>query len=292
MRDIETVTRGFLRKVGYARDRSSYPFVSGDTYKWLCDEIIEDPHDFLNRLLHKDIEDIRYFISGFDAIVLAELIESHSISSKVSGTLVIHNWDNIPSHSQMASLKAVFVEIYSVNWLGDRGICSPIPIGLENLDLWRNGVPRDFRRQIEWSSKAFDARRIEVLCSFTADTNPPIRNDALNFFSKIEGVVMQTEFSSPKRYRKTLLDSKFVISPPGNGADCHRTWEAIYSGAIPVVLRDYWPFAHLNLPVIVIDSWRDSLTAIESFVPIRFDSIVDLEKMFLQDFFNPSLFDK
>ena len=29
---------------------------------------------------------------------------------------------------------------------------------------------------------------------------------------------------------------RFVLSPPGHGLDCHRTWEAILLGAIPIVV--------------------------------------------------------
>ena len=32
--------------------------------------------------------------------------------------------------------------------------------------------------------------------------------------------------------------SKFVLSPPGNGFDCHRTYESILLGAVPIVVRD------------------------------------------------------
>lgn len=32
-----------------------------------------------------------------------------------------------------------------------------------------------------------------------------------------------------------LLETKFVISPEGNGIDCHRHWESLYFGAIPIV---------------------------------------------------------
>lgn len=36
---------------------------------------------------------------------------------------------------------------------------------------------------------------------------------------------------------KTIKEGVFVISPPGNGIDCHRTWEALVLGLIPIVLR-------------------------------------------------------
>jgi len=47
----------------------------------------------------------------------------------------------------------------------------------------------------------------------------------------------------------------FTISPRGRGMDCHRTWEAILLGAVPIVedlpIRDLWR----DLPVIRIDDW-------------------------------------
>ena len=37
-----------------------------------------------------------------------------------------------------------------------------------------------------------------------------------------------------KQYLETILESKFTISPEGNGIDTHRTWEALYLKSIPV----------------------------------------------------------
>ena len=51
---------------------------------------------------------------------------------------------------------------------------------------------------------------------------------------------------------------EFVLSPPGVGKDCHRTWEALALGAIPIVLRDT-PFdqVYKGYPVVVVDSWDE-----------------------------------
>ena len=57
-----------------------------------------------------------------------------------------------------------------------------------------------------------------------------------------------------KLMRKTM----FVPSPAGNGIDCHRTWEALYLGAVPVVLRSEY-FGESNWPVLVVDSWSELL---------------------------------
>ena len=52
---------------------------------------------------------------------------------------------------------------------------------------------------------------------------------------------------------------RFVISPRGNGLDCHRTWEALLCGAIVIVktspLDDM--YKNNNLPVIILNDWED-----------------------------------
>jgi hypothetical protein len=55
--------------------------------------------------------------------------------------------------------------------------------------------------------------------------------------------------------RKTL----FVPSPAGNGLDCHRTWEALYLGCIPVALRSEY-CGDNSWPVMIVDSWDELLS--------------------------------
>jgi hypothetical protein len=31
----------------------------------------------------------------------------------------------------------------------------------------------------------------------------------------------------------------------------------MYLGAIPIVKKKYWPFNHLDLPVIILEDWAD-----------------------------------
>lgn len=48
----------------------------------------------------------------------------------------------------------------------------------------------------------------------------------------------------------------FVASPRGNGMDCHRTWEALALGAIPIVRSSALDPLFEGLPVLVVDDWR------------------------------------
>ena len=90
-----------------------------------------------------------------------------------------------------------------------------------------------------------------------------------------------SSFTSPRDYRELVSKSQFVLSPPGNGADCHRTWEAIYLGAIPIVHKDFWPFSHLDLPVLVVDDWFNVPQQIQDFRSLRIMNVNELSRIFL-----------
>jgi len=49
----------------------------------------------------------------------------------------------------------------------------------------------------------------------------------------------------------------FVISPHGNGLDCHRTWEALVLGCIPIVKKSKLDSLYTDLPVLIVDKWSD-----------------------------------
>ena len=58
-------------------------------------------------------------------------------------------------------------------------------------------------------------------------------------------------------YIENMASHKFVISPPGNGIDCHRTWEALYIGCIPIVIKhpiyDSWS----ELPILQVEDYAE-----------------------------------
>ena len=49
----------------------------------------------------------------------------------------------------------------------------------------------------------------------------------------------------------------FWLSPLGNGLDCHRTWEALYLDIIPIVFSSSLNSLYADLPVLIINDWRD-----------------------------------
>lgn len=49
----------------------------------------------------------------------------------------------------------------------------------------------------------------------------------------------------------------FVISPHGNGLDCHRTWEALCLGCIPIVKSSPIDSLFTELPVLIVKKWGE-----------------------------------
>lgn len=52
-------------------------------------------------------------------------------------------------------------------------------------------------------------------------------------------------------YYSQIAAHRFVLSPPGRGIDCYRTWEALYLGAVPVVVDSPPMTAFKDLPILI-----------------------------------------
>lgn len=55
-----------------------------------------------------------------------------------------------------------------------------------------------------------------------------------------------------------LQTHTFTLSPPGAGLDCHRHWEAIALGCIPVMLRStVTELLFADMPALIVDDWAE-----------------------------------
>ena len=73
------------------------------------------------------------------------------------------------------------------------------------------------------------------------------------------------EFLREKIPRLQLWSEKtryaFVVSPHGNGLDCHRTWESLVLGNIVIVRRSPLDALYQGLPVVIVDRWEEITAA-------------------------------
>ena len=260
--DIKSLLRRARNRVEQSKPLDSYPFISGDAYRLRCNLDLTKPGlEIQMEIKNLNLKDsISIFVGGEkEANVLLGFLSKHNY--KTNWSLFFHNRDTPPNKGTAELLARHTKAIYAQGWLENSGSIYPIPSGLENASKRRNGVPRDFLHSI---NKRTRVRPISVFASFKDANNLNQRMDLREVFSHIPDSYCPKKMLNPKQYRKILSLTKFVISPPGNGPDCHRTWESIYLGAIPVVLRRTWPFIQDEIPVLVVETWAEAVDFIST----------------------------
>ncbi len=95
------------------------------------------------------------------------------------------------------------------------------------------------------------ARPLSVLMDrLQIDTNPMAR---FSLEDRLRGCVrvLSTRLPQEQLWRE-YSSAAFGISPPGRGVDCHRTWEMLYFGMIPIVLSSSLDPMFQGLPVVIV----------------------------------------
>lgn len=83
------------------------------------------------------------------------------------------------------------------------------------------------------------------------------RGTLLMHMSKKAWVDVQFDNMPLNKYYDYISKYKFVISPEGKGIDCHRTWEALYIKAVPVVEDSLHMRQFEDLPIIFVKDYND-----------------------------------
>lgn len=118
-----------------------------------------------------------------------------------------------------------------------------MPIGIDGRDLEHMPVRTD------------EARTVALYLNFLPRN--PERIAVRRHFGSLPWV--STRWNLPMaEYFADLQRARFVLSPPGRGWDCYRTYEALAMGAIPIVRRQP-PISDVvrGLPVLMVDDWND-----------------------------------
>lgn len=130
----------------------------------------------------------------------------------------------------------------------------PIPIGVEN----HTGPSKGTCIDVDFLGSFLPpAQRAETIyCNFSTNTHSS-RPAVLH---ALQQQPMNTcVFDSGKSYSQYMTNMcrcQYVASPRGNGIDCHRTWEALYMGCVPIVDR-HPMYDVYKLPIIQVDKWDD-----------------------------------
>jgi len=229
---------------------SSSPFISGDSFRKISDYEYKTKSKKNRLMISKLKNESIIFVntSDFESF-MAIRGEFQTKSFKI----ICHNSDLEFNYSYLQLLKDYNDEVFSVNAFEYNEKLVPIPIGLENRRLHHNGI---LSRYINLSNNI--PTNPAVFHSFSLHTNPKERGhylECLNNYELAEGY----DRLDQQTYLETISKYMFCFSPPGNGIDCHRTWEAITMNVVPICVKspliDF--FVSLELPIWAIEDFSE-----------------------------------
>ncbi|QWD32248.1 hypothetical protein G6678_01740 [Polynucleobacter paneuropaeus] len=272
----------FLKSSRYLGRPSSFPFLSGDTYRSIADIIIETAEqlELFEKLIYnyKNIK-CAVYISG-NLIESSELLFTETIirlqktSSKLNINLILHDYDKKINSNIINILSDLFNEIFLINYTETGKNIINIPIGLENFYYNRGGISEYYQDYKNDKYLKEIKKNNMIFAAFNIFTNYQERSQLKLLIEssgyKFSGASLPTEI-----YINNIKNSYFTLSPEGNGSDCHRTWEAIYLDCIPVIKKNVISDElSSSLPILVVEKWEDFLFKSEEELMCIYRSII------------------
>lgn len=128
-----------------------------------------------------------------------------------------------------------------------------IPLGIANR-YWNHGDPKVFDAVRELIPTL--EKRILLYMNFDVTSCMAERCYVRDLF-KNKPFITIGKADAMYNHLVEVAQCKFVLSPRGGGLDCHRAWEALYAGAIPVIKSSVSDYLFDGLPVLIVKNWTD-----------------------------------
>lgn len=224
----------------------TYKYICGNAFKHKCKYSVGKylgarEHDYI--LNANDQSNNRVFIK-------TEYVGNffHYTNFDFEFELVTHNSD-IPIDDRFENF---LNDSRVLKWYGQNiNIAHPkvrsIPIGLAN-PKWPHGNQEVFDKI---ASENIEKDQI-LYVNFDVNTNYIERSQCLE-----DTGLKVSEKLNFEDYLREVARSYFILSPNGNGIDCHKHWEALYLNTVPVVSSSINIQHYQHLPFLVLKQWKD-----------------------------------
>jgi len=227
----------------------SQPYISGDGFRSFADHVYDETDQSLraDEIQHGDIvfvksDKLGTFFTDVHANVQCQYI------------LISHNSDA----SAPGEFSSYLDDERIVYWLGQNPSIighdkfMPIPIGVANRYVGQTGTASHFQHYASGLKSAEKTCLVGI--NFNPGTNRPEREIVYNKFIA-KPFCRDISSGSHAAYLENMHKAKYTLSPTGNGLDCHRTWEALIVGSIPILKSSCLNPLLEGLPVVVVDDW-------------------------------------
>jgi hypothetical protein len=160
----------------------------------------------------------------------------------------------------------LLIRWYAQNCVEPQDKLFQLPIGLDFHTLVRGayswGPQQSLESQMQdiFKLKAFNAIKVsKCYANFQFLMNTRYAGDR---HEAVQQIPRNLVFYQPRKTTriecwKNMIQYKYVISPHGNGLDCHRTWEALILGCIPILKTSPLDPMFAGLPVLIVQKWSD-----------------------------------
>jgi len=202
-------------------------------------------------------------------------------------------------HSEKQFLEFIendkIIHWYAQNCIIQHSKITKLPIGLDyhtiysNKNHWWGDTKTPIQQEneldlIRKDLKPFWEREIRCYSNFHFALHNKYGNPRKRALETIPNECIYYEEKSLSRIESWENQSKygFVVSPHGNGLDCHRTWEALLLGCIVIVEKSNIDDLYIDLPVFVIDNYKNiSTELLQKIVEEYKNRVFNYEKLFL-----------
>jgi len=196
-------------------------------------------------LLEDNYSDLLIFMTKVE--LLEEFYNKIVLFLKKKFILITHYSDKYAGNFKKIIDHPMLIKWYGINMKIISDKTSAIPIGLESVHFGRTN---------------FDVIKIHennikdklLYLNFSLKTHRNRKNIMNNLLKK---GFKQNEKKKWCDYIEDLSKHKFCISPRGNGVDCHRHWECLYLGVIPIIEKSPEMKDFEDLPILYVDNYNE-----------------------------------
>ncbi len=245
----------------FCERESSYPFISGDTFRAIAHHIIDETNQPFNPRAVKPYDIIFLktdYAKGFFDLYHDQipnnyiLITHNSDVSPVFLTAHDHPWQGVSFESYLSDKKLIAWFAQNIDLTHPK--LHPLPIGVANS--YNNHGKIELFTNATKNIPSIENRSSKIYLNFTVTNNPSERQPVMDYF-KGKPFAYFAKPKPPAQYLEEMKQYRYVINPPGNGLDCHRTWEALLLGCIPIMKHSILDPMLSDLPIIFVNEWSE-----------------------------------
>jgi hypothetical protein len=228
----------------------SYPYISGDGFRSMADHVYDETDQSLqaSEIALGDIVFVKTDKLGVFFNTIHPEVQYPYI-------LVSHNAD----HAAPAEHESYLEDEKILKWFGQNPTIMhhpkfvPIPIGIANRYVGDHGNINNLKG---FSLGLRSPKSCLLGYNFEPGSNRTERGPVHDMFV-YQHYVKNLLGWPHRKYVTRMSEAKFILSPRGNGLDCHRTWEALIVGTIPILKTSMLDELLEGLPVLIVDDWSE-----------------------------------